>query len=127
MALKAKQEAQRRERGAAAKRRAVEEEHERQSRLRTGIAGQWDRLRGERKRQLDCNRLEAEAAQERDQTERRQFTAAQLAQRREVVIERVRQRHTNTAVTRDTERGCEGFPPDGDSRRGRTRRPARSH
>lgn len=100
-ALKAKQEAERRERDAAAQRRAIEEERARQARLRTGIAGLWDRLRGERKRTLERNRLEAEGAKERDQAQRKQLTAVQLAQRQEVVKERAQQREINTAVTRD--------------------------
>lgn len=99
--LKAKQEAERRERDAAAKRRAEEEERARQARVRTGIAGLWDRVRGARKRQLEQNRLEAEAARERDQAQRQQLTAVQLAQRRTVVQERTVQRTQNEATTRE--------------------------
>ena len=99
--LKAKQEAERRERDAVAKRRAEEEERARQARVRTGIAGLWDRIRGERKRQQERNRLEAEATRERDQTQRRQLVAAQLVQRREVVQERTVQRTQNEATTRE--------------------------
>lgn len=99
--LKAKQEAERRERAEAAKRRADEEERARQARVRTGIAGLWDRVRGARKRQLEQNRLEAEAARERDQAQRQQLTAVQLAQRRGVVQERTVQRTQNEATTRE--------------------------
>jgi hypothetical protein len=100
-ALKAKQQEGRREREEAARRRTEEEERARKERLRTGIAGLWDRIRGERKRQLERNRLEAETANERDHTERQQLTAAQLVQRRQVVQERATQRTQNKAVTRE--------------------------
>ena len=100
-ALRAKQEAERRERDAAAKRKADEEEHQRQARLRTGIAGLWDRIRGERKRQLERNRLEAETAKQRDQTERQQLTAVQLVQRRQMIQERTVQRTQNETTTRE--------------------------
>lgn len=108
-ALKAKQEAERREREAGAKRRAEEEERQRQARLRTGLAGLWDRIRGERKRQLERNRLEAETAKERDHTERQQLTAVQLVQRRQMVQERTVQRTRNEATTRELREDANTF------------------
>ncbi len=108
-ALKVKQEAQRRERDAAAKRRADEEERQRQARLRTGIAGLWDRIRGERKRQLERNRLETEAGQQRDQSERQQFTATQLSQRRDLAQERSSQRAFNDATVRELSEDASAF------------------
>jgi hypothetical protein len=108
-ALKATQEAERREREAAAQRRSQEEERARQARLRTGLAGLWDRIRGERKRVLERNRLEAEAARERDQTERQQLTAAQLAQRRAALEERAKQHEANSAVTRELREDAKVF------------------
>lgn len=76
------------------------EERERQNRLRTGLIGLWDRIRGERKRTLERNALEAETAQRRDKTERETLTAAQLSQRGEAARERVGQREANKSTAR---------------------------
>ncbi len=100
-ALKARQEEQRKAQREAAQRRAQAEENERERRIRKGLAGLWDRLRGERKRQVERNRLEAEEARQREHSERQQLTAVQLAQRREMVRERAQQRETNNAAKRD--------------------------
>lgn len=99
--LKARQLAERQAQQEALRLRQAIEERERNSRLRGGLMGLWDRLRGERKRALERNALESEASKTRDKTEREQLTAAQLAQRREVVARRVEQREANRAVTRD--------------------------
>ena len=108
-ALKSQQEAERKARAEAAEHRQRAEEQERQSRLRTGLAGLWDRLRGERKRQLERNRLETEAGQQRDQSERQQLTATQLAQRRELVQERSSQREFNEATARELTEDASAF------------------
>ncbi|NQW11387.1 MAG: relaxase [Alphaproteobacteria bacterium] len=108
-ALKAQQEAERKARAEAAQRRAQEEERARQSQLRTGIAGLWDRLRGERKRQVERNRQDEQAARQRDTTERQQLTAAQLAQRRTLVQERTVQRTFNEATTRELSEDASTF------------------
>ncbi len=99
--LKERQRAQREAFQQAAKRRQSAEEQERQARLRGGLLGIWDRLRGERKRTLERNAKEEAASRERDKTEQTTLTAVQLVQRREVVKERTRQREENKAVTRD--------------------------
>jgi hypothetical protein len=100
-ALKARQLAERQAQQEALRLRQAIEERERNSRLRGGLMGLWDRIRGERKRALERNALEAEASKTRDKTERDGLTAAQLAQRREVVTQRAEQHKANRAVTRD--------------------------
>ncbi|MEQ8602872.1 MAG: relaxase [Marivibrio sp.] len=77
------------------------EEKERKSRLRGGLLGLWDRIRGERKRTLERNAQEAEVARDRDKAQRDTLTAVQLAQRREMVKERATQRERNKGVARD--------------------------
>lgn len=108
-ALKARQEAERQKQRDTAQNRAQEEEKARQARLRSGILGLWDRLRGERKRQIEQNHREATAAKHRDSIERDQLTAVQLAQRREVVKERALQRENNTAVKHDLTEDANAF------------------
>lgn len=108
-ALKAQQETQRKARAETAQRRAQDEERARQSQLRTGIAGLWDRLRGERKRQVERNQLDEQVAQQRDTTERQQITATQLAQRRTLVQERTVQRTFNEATTRELSEDASTF------------------
>jgi hypothetical protein len=100
-ALKARQLAERQAQQEALRLRQAIEERERNSRLRGGLMGLWDRLRGERKRTLERNALESEASKTRDKTERDGLTTAQLAQRREVVMQRAEQHEANRAVTRD--------------------------
>ncbi len=99
-AIKERQRAQREAFREAAKRRQEAEEQERQSRLRGGVLGLWDRLRGERKRTLERNAREEAASRVRDKAEQTTLTAVQLVQRREVVKERTQQREENKAVTR---------------------------
>ena len=100
-ALKERQRGQREAFQEAARLRQQAEERERLSRLRGGLMGLWDRLRGAHKRTLERNAQEAEAAKVRDANKRDQVTAAQLAQRREVVKERAKQREENKTLTRD--------------------------
>ena len=100
-ALKARQRAVREASREAARLRQQAEEQDRVKRLRGGLLGLWDRIRGERKRTLERNTQEAETARQRDKTERDRLAAAQLTQRRAVVKERVQERETNKRVTRD--------------------------
>jgi len=58
------------------------EQSERQARFRKGLAGLWDRLRGEHNRLSEQNRLEALACQHRDKTQRDALVFKQLAERR---------------------------------------------
>jgi hypothetical protein len=108
-ALKTRQQAERRALLEAARLRRESEERERQGRLRTGLLGLWDRIRGERKRVLERNAREADAAQRRDDKDRDRLTAAQLAQRREVMSERSQQRESNKAVVRCLREDAEVF------------------
>ena len=100
-ALKTRQRAVREASREAARLRQQAEEQDRVKRLRGGLLGLWDRIRGERKRTLERNTQEAETARQRDKTERDRLAAAQLTQRRAVVKERVQERETNKRVTRD--------------------------
>ena len=86
--------------------------------------GLWDRLRGERKRTLERNAREAEVARQRDKTEREGLTASQLAQRRDLVKERVQEREVNKVVTRELTEDAKVFrnmEADADAARERSR------
>ena len=100
-AIKTHQKAERDAFQEAAKLRAEAEERERQARFRKGLAGLWDRLRGEHTRTAERNRQEVQATRQRDERQKDQLTAVQFAQRREVTTERKQQRETNVAVTRE--------------------------
>lgn len=76
------------------------EDQERQARLRRGLLGFWDRLTGERKRAMELNAQELKAAWQRDKAERENLTVTQIANRRDIVKERVDLREKNKAVTR---------------------------
>ncbi len=62
--------------------REQRERIERQARFRKGLAGLWDRLRGEHKRLALQNRQEAASCQQRDKVERDKLIFQQLAERR---------------------------------------------
>lgn len=100
-ALKERQKGQREAFQEAARLRQQAEERERLSRLRGGLLGLWDRLRGAHKRNLERNAREQEEALQRDKTEGDKLTAAQLAQRRELVRERAKERDMNKTITRE--------------------------
>ncbi len=102
---------QRRDRAALHQRlqeRQIREQAARQARFRTGLAGIWDRLRGEHKRLAESNRLEAMRAQERDKAQsdalvfrqlyERQMLNAQAKQRLDAIKEQKRE------LEQDTER-----------------------
>lgn len=76
---------QRRERAAmleALRQRQKQEQATRQARFRSGLAGIWDRMRGEHKRVVERNCMEALSAQQRDQERRDALVFRQLQQRR---------------------------------------------
>ena len=93
----------------AARWRSEAEEADRQSRLRKGLAGFWDRLRGERRRVLERNARESEAARVRDKAQRDQLTAGQLVQRRDLHKNRTQQREANIAVARELKEDAKVF------------------
>ncbi|MDD3444400.1 MAG: relaxase [Zavarzinia sp.] len=93
----------------AAQQRQQMEELQRQDRLRGGLAGLWDRLRGERKRTLERNTVEAETARQRDREEQERLAAHQLAQRRTAMQARERERQANEAVTRELKEDAKVF------------------
>jgi hypothetical protein len=100
-ALETRQRAERQAHEEAARLRTQAEEQERQNRLRKGLAGLWDRLRGERKRTLERNRLEAEMAQRRDLEDRAKLTESQVLQHRATAMEQARKREETKAAARD--------------------------
>jgi len=124
-ALKVRQKAEREALREAARLRQQAEEKERQARLRTGLLGFWDKLRGQRKRNIELNAQETAEARQRDKAEQQLLTAAQLGQRREVVKERVQQREDNTATARDLTEDAKVFrnmETDAEAERGARRK-----
>lgn len=87
-----KQRVDREAQAQALRERQNREQADRQARFRRGLAGLWDRLRGEHRRLTEQNALEAQQATERDRRERDQTTFAQLEQRRQITLEATRQR-----------------------------------
>jgi len=108
-ALKERQDRQRRAKLDAMRDRWRAEHAEREARLRIGLAGLWDRLRGERKRTLERNRQEAEDAKRRDAQERQKLIAEQLAKRRELIDDRTNQRTFNDATIGDLKEDAKLF------------------
>jgi len=66
--------------------RRVNEGRERQMRLRTGVKGLWDRLRGEHKRIQSMNEKEAYQAHMRDRADKDRLVFGQLDQRRKLDV-----------------------------------------
>lgn len=77
----------------AQKTREQREVRERAERLRTGVRGLWDRLTGERAKQVRQNEIEALAALKRDADQRESLRAGQLSERRKLQIEIVATRN----------------------------------
>jgi hypothetical protein len=98
--LRERQRAERQALEQAQRLRQQSEEQHRQSRIRTGLLGLWDRLRGERKRTMERNTQEAEAAKARDEQQQAAERETQLQQRRTLQAQRDQQRQTNTITTR---------------------------
>ncbi len=88
--------------------RQLEEAVERQARFRTGVAGLWDRLRGEHRRIEQTNANEAQAASLRDRDEKDAFIFKQMERRRELAVQAQTQRRgyveERTALANDRER-----------------------
>ena len=61
--------------------RQLQEQAERQERFRRGILGLWDRITGQHRRIAEQNRLETEAAQQRDREARDKIIFDQLEER----------------------------------------------
>lgn len=72
--------------------RQTEEAAERQARFRSGVAGLWDRLRGEHKRIEQRNAQDAQSSLLRDRTEKDAFIFKQIEQRRELSAQAFSQR-----------------------------------
>jgi len=95
MALVERQRAERQALSTAQAQREVKEHQDRQTRLRGGVKGLWDRLTGARKRVIEENMREADLARQRDLTERERLISAHTLQRNHLVREfKARQRTT---------------------------------
>lgn len=82
-----KQRAERAAHDEAQRQQQEREQAERQARFRKGLAGLWDRMRGEHKRLTERNRVEAFAAQQRDRAARDNLVFEQVASRRALNLE----------------------------------------
>jgi seryl-tRNA synthetase len=80
---------------AGQKARQEDETRERSERLRKGLAGLWDRLRGEYSKRLKQNEMEALLALQRDREQRQTLLEAQQAERQTLQsqIQQARSRH----------------------------------
>ncbi len=76
--------------------RQLQEQAERQERFRRGILGLWDRITGQHRRIAEQNRLETEAAQQRDREAREKIIFDQIEERQRLAEEaRERQNEFN--------------------------------
>ena len=93
--MQAKHQTERLAMDAGQKARAEAENRERAARLRKGLAGVWDRLRGEYSKRRKQNEMEAFVALQRDREQRHAMIQAQLNERQQlqVQIRKVRTRH----------------------------------
>jgi len=101
---------------------------ERKARLRTGIKGLWDWVRGERAKQLKRNALETAQAKLRDREERHLFITAQLGERRDLQQRLVATRNAHQERMRDLFKDIYRLAParpvrevDGNPKRSRAR------
>lgn len=108
--------------------RRIKETQERQERFRSGIAGLWDRLRGEHRRLRDENERDAYACLQRDRREKDDLVFAQLTQRRALAdrhkgdLERLQEQQRGLAedrarFERDAPDPRPPAPPDEDARK----------
>lgn len=85
--------------------RAEAENRRRMERMRTGLSGVWDRVRGEYARLRKQNEMEAYLALQRDRAQRDGLVAGQMQDRRglQILIRQARHRHTArvTEIHRD--------------------------
>jgi len=91
--------------------RQAREMMERKARLRTGIKGLWDLLRGERSKQLKRNALETAQAKLRDREERHLFIASQLSERRDLQQRLVTARTAHQERMRDLFKDIDRLAP----------------
>lgn len=84
--LVARQRAERQALADHQKKRQQEEARIRQLRFRKGLKGVWDYLRGEHRRIARLNMCEAALSAERDQSEKEEFVAQQLHERRRLAV-----------------------------------------
>lgn len=75
--------------------RMIEEDRQRQERIRTGMRGLWDKLTGKRAEQIRQNELERQAALDQQQKQRDDLIAAQLLERQrlQTQIDQARKDH----------------------------------
>lgn len=93
--MQAKHQSERLVMDAGQKARAETENRQRAERLRKGLAGVWDRLRGEYAKRRKQNEMEAHFALQRDREQRHAMLQAQLRERQELQmqIRTARSRH----------------------------------
>jgi hypothetical protein len=106
---------QRGQRAALQRTQALRQEAEftmRQARFRRGLAGIWDRLRGEHARTCRRNEQEAEASIVRDRKERDDLVARQLAERSHIRVLKFRVSRQNEFQRRELERSKDLYPQD---------------
>ena len=122
---------QRQDRAALLQRLREREQREqaiRQARFRTGLAGIWDRLRGEHKCIAERNRLEAIASHQRDKAQRdalifrqlseRRFLNAQAKRRLEQIKARKQELEQDTKRIADVAQGQDAISAESQKRRG---------
>ncbi|MEO1151101.1 MAG: relaxase [Pseudomonadota bacterium] len=96
--------------------RQLDEARERQNRFRTGIAGLWDRLRGEHKRIRLENERDAQEAIARDSTEREKLVQQQIEERNQFTMrqanEHRRLQEQQQNLSQDAEKFEQMKPPE---------------
>lgn len=99
MLLVTRQRDERQRLGELHQRRQAEEAKQRQARFRHGLAGLWDRLRGEHRRIRRLNEQDAASAARRDRSEKDQLVFRQLEQRRDLAksVQKTRAEFRRTA------------------------------
>ena len=91
------------------RKRQHQESIERQARFRTGLAGLWDRLRGEHKRIRLMNESEAATAEQRDREQKDQLIFTQLAERRRLKQRAQSVEHAYMSQKREIDADRSGF------------------
>ncbi|MEM8987288.1 MAG: relaxase/mobilization nuclease domain-containing protein [Pseudomonadota bacterium] len=89
--------------------RQQQEACDRQARFRKGLAGLWDRLRGEHKRISERNAIEAQSARDRDQALKEQLIQRQLEQRRRLNVLHMQDRERTHALSREITTDAQRF------------------
>lgn len=92
--------------------RVQAEEQERQTRLRGGLWGLWDRVTGKRKQTEQQNELEAAKARERDRQETERLAQEQQRRQQELEAQAAARRLENEQAAQELQRDIEKFAPE---------------